>query len=176
MTISEATILIEAGKPTSTQPLNWADLGCGSGLFSQALASLLPVGSAVLGIDQKQQKFRETVIQGVNLDFVRADFTQFDFGDTLYNGFLLANSLHYVQDKDTLLHQLKDQLKADGMLLLIEYDTRKSNPWVPYPIPFFDLVRMGQSVGFPQARKLGERNSRYGSQKMYACELKMTKL
>ncbi len=175
MTISEAITLIEAGKPTSPKPALWADLGCGSGLFSRALASLLPAGSKIIGIDQEQQ-FKETFINRVDLEFIQADFNQFNFGNIFYDGFMLANSIHYIQDKETLLQDLKEQLKIDGTLLLVEYDTTKSNPWVPYPISFANLVRLGHSLGFSYAQKLGERNSRYGSQKMYACKLKMTKL
>ena len=175
MTTAEAINLIEAGQPSSTEPLTWADLGCGSGVFSRALASLLPVNSKITCIDQQQQDFKECVVNGVTLEFIRADFTQLDFGSLRYDGFLLANSLHFIQKK-TFFQYLRGQLKAGGTLLLVEYDSSRSNPWVPYPIPFAELVRLGQSVGFRQARKLGEHRSVYGPVNMYACELKLSAL
>ena len=41
MKVSDATTLIKTGIPDRIKNTAWADLGCGSGIFTNALASLL---------------------------------------------------------------------------------------------------------------------------------------
>lgn len=54
MNAADAIKLIEKGI-TGDELQLWADLGCGSGTFTRALASLLPVGSKVLAVDKERQ-------------------------------------------------------------------------------------------------------------------------
>jgi len=173
MTAQDAINLIEGTQPFGAEPMMWADLGCGTALFSQALASLLPAGSRILCMDRDMQYLKENVVNDVRLDFVVGDFLDYDFGNTKYDGFLLANSIHFVLEKGTLLANLRNQLKDGGRLLLVEYESQVGNAWVPYPIPFEDLVSLSLSLGFRFARKLGEYDSIYGAGTMYSCELRM---
>mgnify|MGYP002361559137 CR=1 FL=1 len=52
MELSEATILIENDYLAPSGAAEWADLGCGSGLFTYALAQLLHAGSVVHAVDK----------------------------------------------------------------------------------------------------------------------------
>jgi len=173
MKLQDAINLIEGGEPFGSEPLRWADLGSGSGLFSRALAFLLPRSSKVLCLDRDAQHFKDMTIDGVKLEFTIGDFTTYDFGHTTFDGFMLANSIHFVQDKKALLANLRDRLKTKGRLLLIEYESQIANAWVPYPIPFADLISLGETLGFRSARKLGKYDSIYDSGTMYSCELRM---
>lgn len=108
MKLQDAISLIDGGELFGSGPLQWADLGSGSGLFSHALAYLLPQGSKVLCLDRDAKNFTETNVNGVKLEFVTGDFMGYDFGNTKFDGFLLANSMHFVQDKEALILKLRD--------------------------------------------------------------------
>ena len=59
MTHDEAVGLISSGRLTNSPgPATWADLGCGDGTFTLALASLLPAGSTIYAVDQDAAALR----------------------------------------------------------------------------------------------------------------------
>jgi methylase of polypeptide subunit release factors len=49
-------ILFENKNPL---PQLWLDLGCGTGLFTLALAGNLPAGSKIIAIDKDEKAFKE---------------------------------------------------------------------------------------------------------------------
>jgi trans-aconitate methyltransferase len=77
----------------------WADLGSGSGLFTYALASLLPDGSMIYAIDKSRvvlnqyPKPAQTIIQPLQADFITQDLPL-----PILDGILMANSFHYVKE------------------------------------------------------------------------------
>ncbi|KIC96164.1 hypothetical protein OI18_02080 [Flavihumibacter solisilvae] len=150
-------------------PQHWADLGSGSGLFSRALATLLPQQSRVLCIDKVVQKNLAGSVNGVSVEFVQSDFSEYEFHDTKLNGILMANSLHYIADKVIFLKRIVPILKPTGSIVIIEYDTKNANHWVPYPIRYSELTDLFRRIGMPQANKFNERKSAFGSM-MYACQ------
>ena len=169
MEIKEAQALLQkAFSQRPNTPQQWADLGCGTGTFSLALAGLLPEDSHITCVDKQDSFSHDREHQGVQLDFIKADFTKFDLSSTNYDGFLMANSLHYIRKQQNFLTELKEHLAPNGRILLVEYDTRRRSPWIPYPIPFQKLEKWSAQIGFESTTYLGERNSIYGSQKMYA--------
>lgn len=174
MTESEAIKLIEGINLDSDDGQNWADLGCGSGLFSYALANLLPPESKITAIDKVNHSPFKTVDNEVKIEFIQANFIKDDLPISDLNGILMANSIHYVKAKKNFLKELKSYLSVNGRLVIIEYDTLKSNPWVPYPIPLSDLKKLCSNLGFNGLRKLGERPSRYGNKNMYAAEMRLS--
>ena len=52
MQLSEAIELIQKINIPGNKPQVWADLGCGDGLFTRALATLLPEGSIIHAVDK----------------------------------------------------------------------------------------------------------------------------
>ncbi len=171
MTQSEAKKLIEKAGFKSNKPEKWIDLGCGSGLFSYALAELLPRESEILMIDKVNQAPIKSLLSGVHFKFLQMDFSEQQLPDDNYDGILMANSLHYVKDKNLFIQQLKNRLSKTGRMIVIEYDTNQSNPWIPYPITLRQLEQLLIKAGFKSVRKIGERPSRYGQKNMYACEV-----
>ncbi len=59
MTVQEATYLIRHDHNKSFAKDTWADLGCGSGIFTYALASLLKKGSTIYAIDRDIASFKK---------------------------------------------------------------------------------------------------------------------
>lgn len=171
MTLEDARTLIEGIDIGPNAPQHWADLGCGTGLFSHALASMLPEGSRILCLDQNDQNISAKVPEKVELDFRKADFTTYEFEHT-FDGFMLANSLHYVSDKALLLTRLARSLSKHGSLVIIEYDRDVANQWVPFPVTFPGLKQLLRDNGLADVRKLSERRSAFGPM-MYACQAKM---
>lgn len=170
MNLSEALALIQHAGWNSNVPARWADLGCGEGLFTEALARMLPPRSVVHAVDTDAEAlFRVPEVPHRHLSRVCADFNAFPwmFAPDM-DGLLMANSLHYVADKRGFLEEATSYLGPAGRFLLIEYDTRAANPWVPYPLPFDDLMPLMADLGFGNVRKLGEHPSRFRNGNLYA--------
>ncbi len=172
MKISGAAQLISDALIGTQHPSVWCDLGCGGGTFTYALASLLAPHSKIYAVDKSFQFLKESFGSNVKIDFRQADFDNGISTLSGLDGILMANSLHYVADKERLIEQLKNSLSAEGVFLIVEYDTRSVNPWVPYPIDYLQLKQLFWASGFKNIEKLSERNSIYGRTKMYSCIVK----
>jgi ubiquinone/menaquinone biosynthesis C-methylase UbiE len=159
MTHEQAVSFIKSAV-TDTEIQYWADLGCGTGTFTKALIDLLPEGSHVTAVDKEKQKFNLE-----NIDFIQADFTGLDLAEL--DGILIANALHYVADKVSLLKKLEPMFSQAPRFVIIEYDTDKPNLWVPYPITFAKLQTLFEGLGYTHIEKLNERRSAYGSGNMF---------
>ncbi|HEV8515387.1 MAG TPA: class I SAM-dependent methyltransferase [Cyclobacteriaceae bacterium] len=175
MKVTEGIRLIESGFHEKIDNSTWADLGCGNGLFTKALASFLGDGSKIYAVDKVEQSL-ELSFNNVAIEFTKADFVNDSFQFTNLNGVLMANSLHYIKDKSSFLENLKKSLKQNGQIIIVEYEIEKANVWVPYPIHFNELESLLSIKGFGPLMKLGERESIFGAEKMYACSAKLLKL
>ncbi len=170
MKLSAAIELIKNEHLTPQYPGTWADLGCGSGLFTYALANLLAPGSTVHAVDKAPVRLDPSLsaktvdIKTLQLDFVANELPYSDL-----DGVLMANSLHYVQDKKALIDRLTNHLKPEGYFLIVEYDTDTPVPqWIPYPISFRKLEVLFTTAGFQNQLHLDEHTSVYGRANMYA--------
>jgi ubiquinone/menaquinone biosynthesis C-methylase UbiE len=150
---ADAIALLQ-GAIISDQPQRWADLGCGSGMFTFALQSLLSPGSRITAIDKQTQK--------LPVDFIKADFENDDLPLFGLNGVLMANSIHYVSDKTRLIKKLENYFKAEPTFLIVEYDTTHSGPWVPFPISYQSLEHLFTNLRYTSIIKLNETRSRFG--------------
>lgn len=162
MIASEAISLIQ-NAITGNQPQYWADLGSGSGTFTTALQKQLPAGSQLIPVDRERQNL---------LNFVKADFEKDDLPLSGLDGILMANSFHYISDKIKLIKKLETYFATDPTFLIIEYDTTRSNPWVPYPINYQNLQKLFGGLGYTQIKKLAETPSRYGGS-MYSALIRL---
>lgn len=173
MQISQAKQLIQNAPIPPIQPMIWADLGCGTGIFTQALAELLSPKSTIYAVDQTQQDITQPIDKAVKIEFVQANFEQDDwYIEEKLEGVMMANALHYVADKVHFLKRLLRHCSEDVLFIVVEYDHLNANPWVPYPIDFENLKKLFQEVGFGEMEKLGERKSVYGGTNMYACVIR----
>lgn len=168
MTLKEAEQLIKnAGIPVD-KPQQWADLGCGSGIFSYALTTLLPAGSNITCLDKTLQHIKPAVNE-VSLHFQQSDFEDHSFPLKSLSGILMANAIHYVEDKVAFIKRMKTYLQPNGQWIIIEYDTSRSNKWVPFPLSFVNLQKLFTEMGYTAIRRIGEHPSVYSNDPIYAC-------
>src|SRR5579871_3273614 len=170
MQITDAIKMLEHDHFRSTKKSVWADLGCGEGTFTLALASLLHEGSMIYAVDKNKTSvnnipdhYKNCIVNKITGDFIAADFSFQNL-----DGILMANSLHYVRDKKTFIHKISGHLNDEGIFLIVEYDTNISNQWVPYPIQFSELRNIFSDAGFFLSEKLHERKSVYNNVIMYS--------
>ena len=166
MTNQEAIELIGGGA-NGEHAQYWLDLGCGKGTFTEALATMLPAHSKITGVDKNNQQLPPQMSDQVSIKFIEADFETKALALAGVDGILMANSLHFVRDKESLIRRLENHFSTSRRFLIVEYDTPVSNPWVPFPIDFKGLKSLFDRVGNYSISKLGERRSLYGSAMLY---------
>jgi SAM-dependent methyltransferase len=161
MYISEAAELIRVDKIAGTQAQTWCDLGCGTGTFTLALATLLPPGSTILAIDKDETSLAQIPdrYEGVTIRKTVANVNQSDLSLPALDGILMANFLHFIEKQGAFVEKLHSLAKR---LLIIEYEGREPNQWVPYPLDFSALRDLLYKRGFTSIAKLGTRASRFG--------------
>ncbi len=166
MDVSEAARLIRFNRNSEEIQL-WADLGCGTGTFTYALASHLPPQSTIYAVDQSEQNLRSKV-NGVEICYVQMDFSKGIDSMPELHGVLMANSLHYIKDKSAFLEIIRQKLTRNKrQLLVVEYETEVGNNWVPYPVTFSQLKKLVIQQGATKVEKIDVRPSRYQGE-MYA--------
>src|SRR5262245_49637661 len=101
MELNEAIELIRYEGIAGPDATTWADLGCGSGLFSRALAGRLQAGSAVYAVDKEQVSIASG--NGVTRNPLQLDFLANDLPLQNLDGILMANSLPYVKDRHAFI-------------------------------------------------------------------------
>jgi SAM-dependent methyltransferase len=166
--LQDAVELIRAAVPQRRKGAAWADLGSGKGLFTRALAIILGPGNLIYAVDRSRESF-EPSFHGNRIEFHRLDFDEEELPFSNLDGVLMANSLHFVQDKRSLLFRLWKLLRQNGQLLIVEYELEQGNAWVPYPILSASLKALLAESGFNDIRLIGERQSIYQGRKMYVC-------
>jgi trans-aconitate methyltransferase len=162
---TDATTLIRGGVAGKSIQ-HWADLGCGDGTFTKALAGILPWNSYIHAIDKDIQhlppRINEVTIGFKHLNFISDALVSHDL-----HGILMANSLHYVRHKGQLFKRLESSFRTERRFIVVEYESRWPSPWVPYPISYLKLVELAKGY---QASKLAEFPSRFGGS-MYSALL-----
>jgi trans-aconitate methyltransferase len=169
MQLETAIRLIKGGIPQNKTQQVWADLGAGSGLFTRALSSLLAQGSTVHAVDKDAKVMTSlSVDPHVTLRKLKANFIDDELAIEPLDGMLMANALHFVPDKNLFLKRIIKKLRPRGRLVIIEYERHQPNPWVPHPITFEQLKKLGMDTGFTSVEKLEETPSVYGNGMIYS--------
>jgi len=144
----------------------WADLGAGTGAFTLALADLIGPHGVIHAIDRDRGAPNElrsafgSAVPQAELRVRSADFTRrLDLSDL--DGVVMANSLHFVDDKAPVLALVRGYLKHRGRLLLVEYDSDRGNTWVPHPMSFGTWRDLATDAGFLDTRRLATVPSRF---------------
>ena len=154
---------------------SWADLGAGSGAFTFALRELNGPTANIYAVDKDraslselERGYRDRFGDSQNLNLITGDFTRTLDTSTgsvqrlpILDGILMANSLHFFQDKEKVLRHVHTLLKPNGMLLIVEYNVDSGNPWVPYPFSFETYCKLAPRAGFTEPRLLATAPSRF---------------
>jgi ubiquinone/menaquinone biosynthesis C-methylase UbiE len=144
----------------------WADLGSGGGAFTLALADLLGPTARIYSVDRDRRALREqeaamrASFPAVTVTYLEADFTR-PLELPPLDGVVMANSLHFQRDKDSVLQRVHGYLRPGGRLLLVEYNADHGNPWVPYPLSYPTWEKLARRNGFRETRLLTAQPSRF---------------
>jgi ubiquinone/menaquinone biosynthesis C-methylase UbiE len=146
----------------------WADLGAGSGMFSRALATLLGPAGTVYAVDSNAGALREldrntgATPPGALVRTIVGDFTE-PLDLPPLDGVLVANALHYVpySDQPAVVRRIVSLLTESAPMVVVEYDRRHANQWVPYPITPAALTALARDVGLAAPTIVATRPSRY---------------
>jgi SAM-dependent methyltransferase len=151
-------------------PTTWADLGCGEGTFTLALADVLAEGSAIHAIDRDGSALRKlpSTHKRVRITTHRGDFTNQTWPFTDLDGILMANSLHYVDDQATFIRACERRMTWQRRFLLVEYDVEEASRWVPFPVSQRRMAALFAAAGYSSIRVLASRPSIYRRAPLYA--------
>jgi ubiquinone/menaquinone biosynthesis C-methylase UbiE len=168
--LHDATEMLAGSEVGASGPTTWADLGCGTGTFTIALADLLTPGSLIHAIDQDRSALRKipSSHKSVSITTHRGDFTKQRWPFDHLDGILMANSLHYVDDQATFIRMCEARMTSPRRFLIVEYDTHVANRWVPYPVPQTRLTALFTAAGYSSITVLRSRSSVYQRAALYA--------
>jgi SAM-dependent methyltransferase len=142
----------------------WADFGSGRGAFTLALAELLEPGATIHSVDidkgalLAQERAVRQHFPHIHLQLHPADFT-LTLDLPALDGILMANSLHFQREPQSVLRRLREALKPEGRLVIVEYNISKGNYAVPYPVPYARFSELAERAGFSATRLLTTRPS-----------------
>lgn len=164
MNTSDAVALIQSAIPRAAA--TWADIGAGDGTFTRALAELLGRDARIYAVDRDARALaslrRWAARDGANVVPVEADFTELLELPEPLDGLLIANALHFVREADIVLARLVALVRPAGRIVIIEYDRRAANRWVPYPIAMDRLPALTARAGLSAPAITATRPSAFG--------------
>jgi ubiquinone/menaquinone biosynthesis C-methylase UbiE len=166
MTLTEATDLIQPG----ILPTNgiWADIGAGTGMFTLALMEILESGKVIALDKSPHSLYSIKAPSHLDLEIVDADFNR-PLELPALDGIVMANALHYAKDHQDVLQNVLASLKPDGIFILIEYDTERSNePWVPNPVSLNKFRALCKISRLSEPVEIGRKKSIYGDGEIYS--------
>ena len=147
----------------------WADFGSGAGAFTLALADLIGPTGSIYSVDKdrgalkEQERAIRNNFPGTTVHYINADFRQ-KLALPALDGVVMANSLHFLRQKDAMLQLVRSYLKPGGRLLVVEYNADRGNMWVPYPFSYGTWEELARKNGFSHTRLLATVPSRFFSE------------
>ena len=168
----DATDMLAGSGIEDLGPMIWADLGCGDGTFTVALAEVLAADSVIHAMDLDGSALRRIPSEHnqVRITRHRGDFTKQPWPFADLDGILMANSLHFVEKQDAFIRRCESQMKPLRRFLIVEYDTSEASRWVPYPVSQTKLTALFERAGY-SSRVLRSRPSIYRRAPLYAAAI-----
>jgi SAM-dependent methyltransferase len=170
MRLRDAVAMFSGSGLGTLGPTVWADLGCGTGTFTRALADVLAPGSTIHAMDLDRAALARIPARHaeVRIHTVPGDFTKPPWRFGSLDGILMANSLHYVRDQAAFIRQCMSQLNPRWRFVIVEYDMSAANQWVPHPVSQSKLTDLFETVGEVSITPLSTRPSVYHRAPLYA--------
>jgi ubiquinone/menaquinone biosynthesis C-methylase UbiE len=147
----------------------WADFGSGTGIFTLELCELLGPEAEIYSIDRngrdldRQRQAITARYPQQRMHYLRADFTQ-PLDLPKLDGIVMANALHFVrfQRQADVLRSICDYLRwPGGRLVIVEYNARSGNLWVPYPVDSESFTLLAAQAGLSEPVVLSRIPSRF---------------
>jgi SAM-dependent methyltransferase len=170
MRLRDAVAMLADSGVEALGPTIWADLGCGEGTFTIALADLVALGSTIHAIDRNAAALRKIppAHNGVRITTHHGDFTDRPWPFDNLDGILMANSLHYIEDQAEFIRACDKHMKSRRRFLIVEYDTNEASRWVPFPVSRSRLAALFAREGYPFVTFLSSRPSAYRRAPLYS--------
>ena len=164
MTHEDHVYLLKGGIPEPGGV--WADLGSGAGAFTLALADLLGPAGEIYSVDRDrgalrdQERAMSSHFPDVTVHYLATDFTR-PLELPSLDGVVMANSLHFVRQKEPVVRLVRSYLKPGGRLILVEYNSDRGNMWVPHPLSYATWQDLASRCGFSKSPLLVTVPSRF---------------
>ena len=170
MQLRDAIDMLAGSELDAFGPMTWADLGCGDGTFTLALADVLAADSVVYAMDRDRSALRTipSTYNGVRIITHCGDFMRLPWSFSDLDGVLMANSLHYVEDQPAFIRACESQMAPRRHFLVVEYDTSEESRWVPYPLNQVRATTLFERAGYESISVLKSRPSLYRRAPLYA--------
>jgi len=145
----------------------YADFGAGGGAFTLALREMIGMDATIYAVDKDraslrdlESNFRARFNTTRNLILLKDDFS-LPLTLPSLDGIVMANSLHFFKDKEKILRHVREYLKLNGALIIVEYNVDMGNMWVPYPVSFNVCRVLLKRSGFTEPKLLAKTPSSF---------------
>ncbi|NEQ15250.1 MAG: class I SAM-dependent methyltransferase [Moorea sp. SIO3E2] len=138
---------------TSTDSL--VDLGCGTGLFTQAIPKEIQLKNPIICVDPSEEMLSQIPLSP-QYQIMAVDAINFVSETSGYNKVYMKEAIHHIDNKELLFSSLFEKLTSGGMFLLILLP-----PTIEYPLfkaaleryergqpNYNDLTSLLEKVGF----------------------------
>ena len=95
------------------EPISWLDIGAGYGEFVEALATIAPLNSIILGIEPMQPKAFAAQKRGLNIKNIFLSDV-----DEKYDIVSIIDVLSHIPDINSFIKEIKQVLKPDGYFFI----------------------------------------------------------
>ncbi|WP_167618610.1 class I SAM-dependent methyltransferase [Maribellus sediminis] len=138
------------------------ELGCGTGLFTEALQK---VAGKVLATDFSEEMVTAAQEKRANLKhvkFEKANALNLEYGDASFDTVFMANLIHVIGNAEKLIQESKRVLKKEGRLIITSFAITEMN--------FFARMAMGiryiKTFGKPSDDATREKTTRKSVEKL----------
>lgn len=104
------------------------DLGCGTGMYSIDMLQQVELKQPVIGVDPFETMLRH-IPEDARIEPVCEDALSFSEQPGTYDKVLIKETVHHIDDRETLFSNLHDRLSDEGVLLLVHVP-----PNLDYPL------------------------------------------
>lgn len=134
---------------------DFADIGCGIGYFTIEAAKIIRKGKKVYALDISEEMLEETKSRALkenlkNIEFIQTDEYDLKLESESVSYSLAVNVIHEVDDNIRFLNEIKRILKANGKLIVIDFQKTEMEmgPPLQHRISLEEMSEMLKRVGF----------------------------